>query len=231
MCDNACGTIAPMRELILPIIIAISIIGVASPPQAANATFDPRPCHPLEVIWLRGSGQTLDDVDYQAFFRALRAKFQLENVRLNYGITELDYPAVTVAPTSYVGLFNATGAFFSSGQGFAYGASVESGITSLVGAYRDTLARCPDTQFALAGYSQGAQIIADALSRLDPARVAYAALRVSHGLVFPKESAHTRPPAEATHLVLIESGRPTVLPTPVLSALAILTSRADGSAK
>jgi hypothetical protein len=46
---------------------------------------------------------------------------------------------------------------------FNYTASVRQGVTSLAGDLQQTAAACADTKFVLAGYSQGANVVGDAL--------------------------------------------------------------------
>jgi hypothetical protein len=47
---------------------------------------------------------------------------------------------------------------------FSYTASVRQGVTSLAADLRETAAACADTRFVLAGYSQGANVVGDALA-------------------------------------------------------------------
>jgi hypothetical protein len=166
------------------IIFASTIATTLSAPPPVHAA-DP-PCTRLEFIWLRGSGQSLEAPSYSAYERAISAKLQLETVSASYRITELDYPAVSVSPTEYAGLFNLMGAFVSSGRSFAYGSSVNSGIAKLDGYLTNRQSACPTTSFALAGYSQGAQVIADALPQLAPDRILYAALLGEPRLFLPE---------------------------------------------
>ena len=161
-----------MKKYILLILTTIIFSIAHAPPTSAASLV----CSPLEIVWLRGSGQALNDTDYKSFTRAIRGKFQLEQTSPDFSLTELEYPAVSVSPTTYVGLVNSFGAYFSSGQEFAYGASVNTGVSQLINHYRNRLSDCPDTHFVFAGFSQGAQVIADALPQLDPNRIIYITL-------------------------------------------------------
>jgi hypothetical protein len=165
------------------LILVASTVAACSVVSAASSNPS---CPRLEFLYLRGSGQGLVADTYQAFTAALDARLQLENVGATYAFKELNYPAVSVDATEYVGFNNALGAFFTDGHGFVYGDSVQTGINTLTNYLTARQRACPDTLFSLAGYSQGGQVIADTLPALDPDRFLYAALLGEPKLFLPE---------------------------------------------
>jgi len=76
---------------------------------------------------------------------------------LTYRLTEVDYPAVPIANLQQI--FEA---YISAGRAYEFGASVEKGVEDVLG-YRNYIHwKCPNTKFALIGYSQGAMVVKDA---------------------------------------------------------------------
>lgn len=61
---------------------------------------------------------------------------------------------------------NAIGAAVSGGEGHDYGRSVDVGVSELVAYLVDRTSRCTSTRFVVGGYSQGAQVITEALAKL-----------------------------------------------------------------
>ena len=76
---------------------------------------------------------------------------------LTYRLREVNYPAVAVANLQQI--FEA---YISAGRAYEFGASVEAGVQNVLD-IRDYIRwKCPDTKFALIGYSQGAMVVKDA---------------------------------------------------------------------
>ena len=76
---------------------------------------------------------------------------------LTYRLSEVNYPAVAVANLGQI--FEA---YISAGRAYEFGASVEAGVQNVLD-YSDYIRwKCPDTKFALIGYSQGAMVVKDA---------------------------------------------------------------------
>lgn len=76
---------------------------------------------------------------------------------MTYRLTEVDYPAVPIANLQQI--FEA---YVSAGRAYEFGASVEKGVEDVLG-YRNYIHwKCPNTKFALIGYSQGAMVVKDA---------------------------------------------------------------------
>lgn len=82
---------------------------------------------------------------------------------LTYRLTEVNYPAVAIANLQLI--FEA---YISAGRAYEFGASVEKGVEDVLG-YREYIRwKCPDTKFALIGYSQGAMVVKDAAKSFTP---------------------------------------------------------------
>lgn len=82
---------------------------------------------------------------------------------LTYRLTEVNYPAVAIANLQQI--FEA---YISAGRAYEFGASVEKGVEDVLG-YREYIRwKCPDTKFALIGYSQGAMVVKDAAKSFTP---------------------------------------------------------------
>ena len=134
----------------------------------------PRSCPRVQVIAARGSGQDWDgstlEEPLNTFVNHLR--FRLENEDADTWATEdaidvvsLDYPAVDAqkAVDAFVNLARNPGQDPIDGN--EYIESLNQGVQAL-GAELDSLtnAGCSETQVVLAGFSQGAQVVADSLS-------------------------------------------------------------------
>ena len=149
--------------------LILTTISIQQPVTAKN-------CHDLEFIFARGSGSILNDQDYQAFYHAFHNVTKDLGLNTHFyelgstNINGVQYPAVTIANPFY-----AIGAFVSAGQAYQYGKSVNLGVERAHHLYYKTLQSCPRTQFILGGYSQGAQVISQALPKLNPRHIIYAA--------------------------------------------------------
>lgn len=125
----------------------------------------------IELVLARGSGQVLSDdkhnVEMSTFTKevaSILSKSSLKAHVYHLGTETYNknkYPAVDVAD---VRNGNAIGAKLSSGFGNDYGKSVNSGIEELKEYLKQRRAKCPDARFILAGISQGAQVVGQALS-------------------------------------------------------------------
>lgn len=153
--------------------IAAVIAGVAvniSNPQNINATTTSG-CYDMEFIWARGSGSPMNAPEYQEF------KNRIEQIMAGGGFNGVvnfyelgsatdGYPAQKVFEMTPEGFSVVLGAKISAGAEFAYGDSVKRGVNELQNYMNERLTSCPKTYFALGGYSQGAQVIGDALVKL-----------------------------------------------------------------
>lgn len=154
--------------LLLALLLSGSAVLLAAPVRAAEPT-----CGDVTVVFARGSGQRLGQRESAAFFAGLSARLGTE-VRANayelgtarYGGSS--YPAVGVGLDSsdaFENLLDA-GAFWSGSAGGRYRGSVAAGAAELRGYLGQRLAACPAERFVLGGYSQGAQVVGDALPTL-----------------------------------------------------------------
>lgn len=146
----------------------LSIVGLAAPVQAEEGALA-SPCADVEVILARGSGQELGAAEMTKFRQnlALDLGGALTLHWYELGSESQDgyqYPAVNV---SNVQNGNALGAFFTGGEGFDYGASVDEGVSEMVFYATNRAAQCPGSRFVFAGYSQGAQVVGESLASLN----------------------------------------------------------------
>ena len=65
------------------------------------------------------------------------------------------------------------GAFFSGGNSFAFGDSVNDGVNKLVESINNSA--CPNAKYILAGYSQGAMVIINSLNKISSGKIIYTA--------------------------------------------------------
>lgn len=89
----------------------------------------------------------------------------------SYRATDLDYPAIAVANP-----VNALGAKIGGGLAFAFGRSVDSGVTNLKNYYQSVAKSCPNTLWVLGGYSQGAMVVSRAVNVFKTSKVVYVGL-------------------------------------------------------
>lgn len=126
-------------------------------------------CKFVHIIGARGSGE-----EYGAKLKSVRMFFAKMQSRIegkvSFSTYELgssegykghSYPAVKVNENETFG--NGLGAMLSGGYAFKYGESVKEGILELRAYMNDVANSCPDARFVLMGYSQGAQLIGQAL--------------------------------------------------------------------
>ena len=124
-------------------------------------------CKDINLVFARGSGESKDSGEnFRAFKNELTAK--LKNTTLTYDFIDLDYPAISVADASVM-----LGAFFSGGNSFAFGESVNAGVEKLTRFINDSA--CKETKYILAGYSQGAMVIINSLNKISSSKIIYAA--------------------------------------------------------
>lgn len=154
---------------------------------AVAPTSDAQSCPDWQLIFARGSGQTVGADEAERF----RTQFTAALGDNNVAYTELDYPAVPINKSvtpSFTGQVTATPAT-------AFADSVATGVSRLTATADQMLASCPDTKFVLAGYSQGAMVVLEAITAwatAHPAATAAVALVTSFGdptLVLPEGEA------------------------------------------
>ncbi|MDR1187231.1 MAG: cutinase family protein [Bifidobacteriaceae bacterium] len=115
------------------------------------------------AVWARGSGQGLDEDEYDRFEDQLRARLGEQTIHFYQlgaqPVAGYQYPAVGVGVHNWDTITNSLGGWFSSGQSYEYGESVRQGIEELAMYVKLRRLTCPDALFVLGGYSQGAQVV------------------------------------------------------------------------
>lgn len=150
------------------------------PPSFAQSKAQPSSCDDVRFIFARGSGEPLNGPSMTAWRDEIVSAIGETTVDFSYSFYELgshsqngyQYPAVAVSD-SLGGYINLVGAYFSGGEAFRFGASVEEGINELRAYAANTSRLCPQTKFVLGGYSQGAMVLSASLSTLDASKIIY----------------------------------------------------------
>lgn len=151
---------------------------VARMARMGLSTPAPSSCPAVQLLGVAGSGETGLGPTVKAFSDALHTRVQARAASAAPPIS-LDYPAVSVTPdiskifNDFPGQFDrartAVQAFLRDPNG-KYMRSVRSGVQGLVTRLGEELRkRCVvkgTTKFVLAGYSQGAHVVGDALEKL-----------------------------------------------------------------
>lgn len=157
-----------MKKLSLFLTLSLILSGI--PITTASAAYK---CTDYRIIFARGSGQSLDGPDYQAFSDAFAKDLEDDAIFYELGTSPqggYQYPAVSASK-----LTTLLGSRITLGKAGTYGKSVKQGVGELKAYVKKVSTACPDTQFILGGYSQGAQVISTALPDLDPEKILYAA--------------------------------------------------------
>ena len=144
-------------------------------------------CRDIEVVFARGSGQPQDEGET---FLELQKDMSMaaRQAKMSYRITDLTYDAIAITPG------NALGIYVSAGEAYSFGESVDGGVSRLKRYAVERSASCSNTYWILAGYSQGAMVIANALSAFPEDRVVYIMLFGDPKLYLP-EGEGFNPPA------------------------------------
>lgn len=168
--------IARTVALLFTTVMATCLTGIATTTVASAET-----CPEIELVWARGSGQQFNSAQLRRMNTELQKRLARSVDFRAYEVGTTDpgnpwgYPAVAVGTDD---VSNSLGAFVSAGQGLAYGRSVNAGAKAAAHHVTQRHAFCPGTQFILGGFSQGAQVIGEALGNLGKAgeQVAFVAL-------------------------------------------------------
>ncbi|MEN8239484.1 MAG: cutinase family protein, partial [Actinomycetota bacterium] len=150
--------------LVLALVVALGVVATP-PPTSAQAAFD---CADVFVTGARGSGQEYgaEAQEIRRFFSLLQDR--IDTTTITYAERELgkdpydgfQYPAVGLD------LINLLDAEFGLGPIGDYRESVEEGIAEAAAYLNDRAVACPDELWVLSGYSQGAQVMGNALYEL-----------------------------------------------------------------
>lgn len=145
-------------------------------------------CPDVRVVFARGSGgERWKDQNYLAFKTALETK--LTTTDISYEFIDLDYPAVAVG---FDNLDTTVGAYVGAGEAYEFGESVKTGANNLKSMISGT--SCPNTKYAVGGYSQGAMVVSQAVHGIKPDKLIYAATFGDPKIYLP-EGGGLMPPA------------------------------------
>lgn len=149
--------------------LVFSILVLGNSMSTTSATAEG--CLDIEIVFARGSGSDFDDKEYKKFYTQITQRIETRVISLGRYELGQDKTALTSYPAVPVdgwNLFNhGLGAQISNGGGFKYGESVDKGVTELKQHLLAVSQRCPHTKFILGGYSQGAQVMGEALPAID----------------------------------------------------------------
>lgn len=161
----------PLATLILrlskiAIVPVIFMLVGLSVPLAAS----PLACNDIQVIFARGSGESLNGENFQSFLANLKPVIRRHAPSLKVDYHELNYPAVGVD-----GFGKVLSTAITAGEAFEFNDSVADGQARLKNHLQEVNLNCPATKFILAGYSQGAMVISKTLPELKSSQIIYAA--------------------------------------------------------
>ena len=144
---------------LIPVFVSISVQSLSEPT-----------CSDYEFIFARGSGQSLDASDFNAFKSEITKRFKRENISFyEVGSSQNGYPAVALDFST------ALGAYISAGKSYRYGDSINRGSKELILHVNSASKQCKNKKFILAGYSQGAHVIDRSLNFINSDKVVYVA--------------------------------------------------------
>ena len=116
---------------LLPFCLLFLVSVIVSVPVNSTGDGD---CSDFEAIFLRGSGQKIEDGDFKAFQKALEE----QNISSKIEFLDLDYPAVSVSNFSM-----ALSTYLSAGESYKFKSSVEEGIEKLKNHIKIESKKCP----------------------------------------------------------------------------------------
>jgi hypothetical protein len=152
-------------------------------PASADTSDDESGCAAVGVVFARGSGQPLDWIEAPRFFAKVTDRLGPSVSVRRYELgTETHggarYPAAGVGLDSPQKILNVVDAW-AGAPGGTWRDSARAGTQELVAYLNERATRCPDERQVLGGYSQGANVVGDALTAMPAAarsKVAFAAL-------------------------------------------------------
>ena len=130
-------------------------------------SLDDSNCKDYELVFARGSGQSLGDKDFRALKSAVIEKIPESKIDF-YEIGENGYKAVTID-------FNvALGAYVSAGESYEFGESIKKGIRELISHINSEIKHCKNKKLILAASSQGAIVVDKSLESINSEKIIYA---------------------------------------------------------
>jgi len=140
-------------------------------------------CVDVEFVFARGSGGSYQQSDEYLAFKRNLTKMTDRISMASFRFTDVDYPAIAIDSPKI-----AIGAYVSAGKYYEFGRSVAAGVASLRNYYERTMAQCSTTRWVLAGYSQGAMVVAQAVRSFRAKHVIYVGLIGDPQLNLPEGS-------------------------------------------
>lgn len=156
-------------KITLNVIVIVFAISILTTSGDARALAVDAKCQTVTAVFARGSGQVVRQNNRESEYFRDQLQKRIGKDKLNFyelgseKYANNQYPAVNV---SNVMNGNAIGAKISGGRGYDYGRSVDQGVRELRAFLTARHSKCPGEFFILGGYSQGAQVIGQALPTL-----------------------------------------------------------------
>ncbi len=149
-------------------------------------------CNDVIFIFARGSGESLNDTNYQVFKN--KVEENISGKGLKYKFYELgsksqngyQYPAIAIGFNTINETITTIGATISAGEAYSFGDSVNTGEKELSAYINSINSTCKNTKFILAGYSQGGLVISNAIKSIDHSKIIYAATLGDPKLYLPE---------------------------------------------
>ena len=156
-------------SIVSGVVTAIALVVVIGFSDVGALSSDAQ-CAAVEAVYARGSGQDLASAEATRFNSLMQAGVP-SAVGLKYyelGTEKYGNDQYAAVDVNNIWNGNPVGAKFSSGQSFDYGRSVQSGVGELTSylAARHEKCKGAGTKYVIAGYSQGAQVVGQALPLL-----------------------------------------------------------------
>ena len=164
-------------------------------------------CPKVQLVFARGSGMSLgaENREGSRFNNELKRRIKKPYTYQYYELgTEsyggYAYPAVGVGVDSWAHVSNTLGAAITAGMGNEYGNSVKVGVNELKSYLGQRYRKCKSsgTYYILSGYSQGAQVIGQALLEISETirdRIIFVGLFGDPKLYLPEGEGFWNPPA------------------------------------
>jgi hypothetical protein len=166
-------------------VIALSLTALAGAglivgPAAAPAAADPGCTTGVYAVFARGSGEHLNDLRANQFYRSLKSAITANGTSFAWselGNEDASVPVnMALEPGDYAGVlpdaanqdpFNEYRAIAAPWNAVppSYGDSVRTGTNELIAHINDRASRCPNESIVLGGYSQGADVVGWAIQR------------------------------------------------------------------
>ncbi len=151
-------------------------------------------CKDVAFVFARGSGESLNDKNYQEFKNKIEENISGKSIK--YSFYELgsspqnghQYPATAIGFNSLSEVINSIGAYVSAGESYAFGDSVKTGTEELTSYINATSSNCKSTKYVISGYSQGGLVVSNAIKTIDSSKIIYAATLGDPKLYLPEGS-------------------------------------------